>query len=201
MSTKKLNVANTLFTKVQQQVLGILFGNPDRSFYTNEIIKLTNSGTGAIQRELQRLSEVNLVTVTWQGNQKLYQANPHSYLFSDLRNIVLKTFGLADVLMESLKPISSSILYAFIYGSIAKHEDKANSDIDIMLIGDDVSYADIYPLLEKAQIRLGRQINPTYYGTKEWCHKLKSGNNFISQVLKYPKIFLIGSENELLSLE
>jgi DNA-binding transcriptional ArsR family regulator len=92
-----LGLGNALFSKVQQRVLGILYGNPDRSFYANEIISLADSGTGAVQRELGKLAEAGLATVRRQGNQKHYQANAASPVFNELRGLVLKTFGLVDV--------------------------------------------------------------------------------------------------------
>lgn len=201
MGIKKDNIAGALFSKVRQRVLGLVFGQPNRSFYTNEIIRLTSSGTGAVQRELARLVEAGLVTVKEQGNQKQYQANQAAHLFSELRSIVLKTFGLVDVLRDALTPMSSSIQFSFVYGSVAKGEDKANSDIDVMLIGKNLSYAEVYPLLENAQTRLGRQVNPTCYTIEEWVRKHREGNNFISQVITQPKMFLIGSENDLISFE
>jgi predicted nucleotidyltransferase len=197
MGSKTHNLADALFSRVQQKVLGLLFGNPDRAYYTNEIIRLSQSGTGAVQRELAKLEAVGLVTMKQVGNQKLYQANRETYLFLELRSIVLKTFGLVDVLQEILKPIASQIQVAFIYGSIAKNEDKAESDIDLMLISNELSYTELYPLLEIAQAKLGRQVNPTCYAPDEWARKHKEGNNFINQVIKLPKIFLIGTENDL----
>lgn len=179
--------------------MGLLFGQPDRSFYTNEIIRLTNSGTGAVLRELARLVEVDLVNVKQCGNQKQYQVNQQANLFAELRSIALKTFALADVLREALSHMFAQIQFAFIYGSVARQADKANSDIDIMIIGKGLSYVEIYPLLESAQIKLGRQINPTFYTIEEWSRKQKEGNNFINQVIKQPKIFLIGTENDLIS--
>jgi predicted nucleotidyltransferase len=199
MGIKKHSVADALFSKVQQRVLGVLFGQPDRSFYTNEIIRLTSSGTGAVQRELAKLAEVELITLKQQGNQKQYQANQHAHLFSELRGIVLKTFGLVDVLREALSPVSSHIEFAFIYGSVAKQEDKVGSDIDVMLLGEGLSYAEIYPLLESAQMKLGRLVNPTCYSKGEWSRKRKEGNNFINQVTEQPKIFITGSEDDLIA--
>lgn len=191
------NLGNALFSKVQQRVLAILFGQPSQRFHTNEIIRLTHSGTGAVQRELAKLEAVGLLKIHQVGNQKQYQANQEAPIFSELRNIVLKTFGLADVLRETLRPFTSRIQVAFVYGSVAKQEDTTNSDIDLMLLGDNLSYAELYPLLEKVQIKLGRQINPTSYTPMEWARKRKEGNHFIAQILKQPKIFLIGTENEL----
>jgi len=121
----KPGVADALFAKVQQRVLGVLFGNPRRSFYANEVIALAHSGTGAVQRELARLEDAGLVTVTRVGKQKHYQANAASPVFEELRGLVLKTSGLADLLREALAPVERRIRAAFVYGSIAKGEDTA----------------------------------------------------------------------------
>lgn len=200
MGIKHENIADSLFSRVQQRVLALFFGNPDRSYYTNEVIRRTNSGTGAVLRELMKLSSVGLLIVKHVGNQKIYSVNKDSHIFAELRDIVLKTFGMADVLHEALDPVISKICVAFIYGSVAKHEDKANSDIDLMIIGDELSYADLYTQLESAHKKLGRQINPTFYTPKEWAHKHKDGNNFIVQVKMQPKIFIVGNEDELTSI-
>lgn len=197
MKAMKISLADALFPKVRQQVIGLLYGQPDRSFYTNEIIRLTESGTGAIQRELARLTVSGLLKVEVVGKQKHYQANPSSPLFKELRSIALKTFGLADVLLQALSPIAQEIELAFVYGSIAKHEDTSSSDIDLMLISDNLSYVDLFPLLELTQKQLGREINPTFHTPDEWARKLKSKNHFVMQVIKQPKIFLIGTEIEL----
>ena len=109
-----------MFPKVRQRVLAVLFGNPARSFYANEVIALAQSGTGAVQRELAALSEAGLLTVTRQGNQKHYQANAEAPVFAELRGLVLKTMGLADVLRAALAPLSPQIELAFVYGSVAK---------------------------------------------------------------------------------
>jgi predicted nucleotidyltransferase len=197
---KKMTISDALFSKVRQRVLGLLYGQPDSDFHTNEIIRLTNSGTGAVQRELESLTSAGLVIVKQVGNQKRYQANRDTPFFMELRSIVLKTFGLADVLRETLIPITTKIRIAFIYGSIAKQEDTAKSDIDLMIIGTDLTYADIFELLEKAEAQLGRKINPTFYSASEWLRKNKDKNNFVIKVLQHPKIFLIGTEDELVKL-
>ena len=200
MRTIKHSLSNALFSKVRQCVLALIYGQPDRSFHTNEIIRLTHSGTGAVQRELEKLTAVGLITVRSIGNQKHYSANCSSPLFTELRSIVLKTFGLADVLREALAPISSQIHIAFIYGSMAKQEDTATSDIDLMLVGDNLTYADVFKLLEEAQGKLGRPINPTFYSPTEWTRKHQANNHFVARIVKQPKIFLIGTEDELTKL-
>lgn len=200
MKTIPTSLANALFPKVRQQVLSILFVRADNSFYTNEIIRLSESGTGAVQRELEKLTSSGLVTVEMVGRQKRYQANKHSPLFAELKAILLKTSGLADLIKLALIPKTDEIICAFIYGSIAKGTDTANSDIDLMLISDQLSYAEIFPLLEPYQNQLGREINPTFYSKKEWAQKLNKKNSFILDVLEKPKIFLIGTEHELKKL-
>lgn len=192
-----MNLSNVLFTKVQQRVLALLYGRPHSSFHTNEIIRLSQSGTGAVQRELKNFANAGLVTVSKIGNQKHYQANMKMPFYSELRSIILKTFGLADSLREMLEPVAEKIYIAFIYGSIARQEDTANSDIDLLLISNDLSYADLFKLIEKAEMQLGRTVNPTFYSPMEWKRKQKEGNNFLNQVINAPKIFLIGNEDEL----
>lgn len=201
MGTNKFNMSDALFSKVQQHVLGLLYGQPDSDFHTNEIIRLTQSGTGAVQRELTKLTAAGLLTVKQVGNQKRYQANRGTPLFYELRSITLKTFGLADVIREALNPLIQQIHLAFIYGSIAKQTDTASSDIDLMLISDNLTYAEIFQLLESTETKLGRKINPTFYSPSEWARKYKEHNNFITQIRKQPKIFLIGTEDELAKFE
>lgn len=195
-----MNISDALFSKVRQRVLGLIYGRPDADFHTNEIIRLTHSGSGAVQRELDNLAAADLVIVKRVGNQKRYQANRSACLYAELRSIVLKTFGLANILQDALKPIEKKIHIAFIYGSIAKQQDNAASDIDLMLISDKLTYADVFKLLEQPESLLGRKINPTFYSPLEWTRKHKARNNFIVKILEQPKIFLIGTENELIQI-
>jgi predicted nucleotidyltransferase len=190
-------VADALFAKVQQRVLGVLFGNPGRSFYANEVIGLARSGTGAVQRELARLETAGLVTARRIGKQKHYQANSASPVFHELRALVLKTSGLADVLRDALAPVSDHIRAAFVYGSVAKGEDTAASDIDLMVVGEGLTYADLFGALEEASAQLGRKVAPTIYSTKELARRVKQDNAFVTRVLEQPKVWLIGRESDL----
>lgn len=190
-------LADALFSKVQQRVLGVLFGNPGRSFYANEVIALAGSGTGAVQRELARLEAAGLVNVSRVGNQKHYQANAGAPVFSELRALVLKTSGLADVLRGALAPLHASIRAAFVYGSVAKSEDTAASDIDLLVLSDSLSYADLFAALEQASARLGRKVNPTVYSSQELAKRTRQGNAFVRRVLAQPKIWLIGAGDDL----
>lgn len=191
------SVADALFTRGQQRVLGILFGNPDRSYYTGEIIALSDTGTGAVQRVLARLESAGLLTASRVGNQKRYQANHAASVFTQLHELALKTFGLADILRDAVSPLASQIDAAFVYGSIAKGEDLATSDVDLMVISDSVSYGDIYLRLEDAAARLGRKINPTIYSHAALRKGVKDRNAFVTRVLAQPKIWLLGDESEL----
>ena len=197
MGMIECSVADALFSGLQQRLLAVLFGQPDRSFYGNELLRLTGTGRGALQRELEKLVSANLVTVTVIGNQKHYQANPDAPIFAELRGIVLKTMGLADVLRTALMEVADRIRIAFVYGSIAKGTDTASSDIDLMVVTDELSYADLFAGLATAEQVLGRKVNPTLYTPAALAEKVRTENSFVLRVLSQPKIFLIGTELEL----
>ncbi len=192
--------ADALFTKTQQRVLGVLFGQSDRSFYANEIIGLAASGSGAVQRELARLEAAALVTVRRVGNQKHYQANPEAPIFAELRTIVLKTFGVADILRAALERFLPTIELAFVYGSIAKGTEHAGSDIDLMIIGAVPSNAALLEALAPAREQLGRIINPTLYTPAEFAQRVHDGKSFIMRVLEQPKIFVKGADHDVTKL-
>jgi predicted nucleotidyltransferase len=188
---------DALFTGTQQRVLGLIFGQPARSFYATELINLAGAGSGAVQRELIRLVRSGLVTVRPVGNQMHYQANPASPLFHELRAITQKTVGLADPIRDALRTLASEIRAAFIYGSIAKEQDTATSDIDVMLISDSLTYGDAYSVLETVSGQLGRPVNPTILSGKDLARRVKEDDAFASRVLSQPKIWLIGGEDDL----
>lgn len=189
--------ADALFTKTQQRVLGLLFAQPHRSFYANEIIALAQSGSGAVQRELARLELAGLVTVKRIGNQKHYQANHAAPIFAELRGLVQKTFGLVDVLRASLVALAPDIALAFVYGSIAKDNDHAGSDIDLLVIGQNVSHATLLGTLSPASEQLGRTINPTLYTQAEFTQRVRKGTSFIQRIIAQPKLFVLGSEHDV----
>lgn len=196
-NSKTFNISDALFTKTQQQILRLLFGQPDKSFYSKELVDRAGIGTGTVLRELEKLSAADLITVKKIGNQKHYQANPSSPVFEELKGIVRKTFGLSIPLRLTLEQYRDKIATAFIYGSIAKGSDTAASDIDLMLISDELAYPDLFTNISELENQLGRQINPTIYTGEEFRNKILSGNNFVSKVIEQPKIFLIGSEDDI----
>ena len=191
------SMADALFPKVRQRVLAVLFGTPDRSFYANEVIALAQSGKGAVQRELAGLSEAGLLTVSRQGNQKHYQANAAAPVFAELRGLVLKTMGLADVLRAALAPLGNEISIAFVFGSIAKQTDTAQSDVDLLVVSDSLGYADLFAALEDATRTLGRTINPAIYTQAEFAARLQGDNAFVHRAMQQPKIWLMGQKTTL----
>ncbi len=191
------SLSAALFSNTQQRVLAFLFGQPERSFFATELIGLAGGGSGAVQRELKRLDESGLVTVKRLGNQKHYQANPQSPIYAELCGIVQKTVGLAEPLREALKPFAKKIVAAFVYGSVAKRSDTAQSDIDLMLVSDSLEYADLFAALEAVATTLGRTVNPTIYTRQELAKRVKQKNAFVTRVLAQPKVWLIGGEDEL----
>jgi predicted nucleotidyltransferase len=191
------SLADALFTRTQQRVLRLLFGRPDRSFYASELIRDAGTGSGAAQRELARLEDSGLIVARRIGNQKHYQANAVSPLYPDLRNIILKTVGLAEPLREALKPVASDIRVAFVYGSVARATDKAGSDIDLMIVSDKLSYGDVFGAVDKLSRTLGRNVNPTVYSAAEFSKRARNENAFITRVIEGPKLWVIGTENDL----
>lgn len=191
------SLADALFSSTQQRVLALLFGQPDRTFYSAEIIRMAASGSGAVQRELAKLEQSGLVTGQRVGRQKHYKANRDSPLFEELSGIVRKTVGLAAPLREALQSLEHRIVAAFVYGSVAKKKDTARSDIDLLIVSDDVTYADVYAVLEPHRGKLHREINVTVYTPADVVRRLKQGEAFLKRVLAQPKLWIIGSESDL----
>ena len=191
------SIADALFPKVRQRVLAVLYGTPDRSFYANEVIALAQSGTGAVQRELAGLSEAGLLTVSKQGNQKHYQANASAPVFAELRSLVLKTMGLADVLRTALAPLAAQIDAAFIYGSVARQQDTAQSDVDVMIVSSTLGYGEVFGALEAATVSLGRKVNPTLYTPEDIAKRIQQDSAFVTRVLQQPTVWLIGTQEQL----
>ena len=191
------SLADALFSISQQRVLGLLFGQPDRSFYARELIKLTAGGTGAVQRELARLERSGLIRASRVGTQKHYRANPDSPLFEELCGIARKTVGLVEPLREALAPFAPVIRAAFVYGSVAKRSDTAGSDIDLLIVSDTLTYSDTFLALATASAKLGREISPTIYQPTELQARLREGNSFAVRVLQQPKLWVIGDEHAL----
>lgn len=188
----RTRLGDALFTTTQQRVLGFLYGEPERSFFANEPIGLTGSGSGAVQRELARLVDSGLVTSRSIGRQRHYQANPEAPIFAELRSIIVKTVGLAEPLRAALGPLGHRITLALVYGSIAKGTATAASDIDLLVVADDLTLEDLYSALEPGEQQLGRKVSPTLYTVEDFARRRATGNPFVTKVLSGPNIKLIG---------
>jgi predicted nucleotidyltransferase len=191
------SISDALFSNVQRRVLGLIFGQPERSFYTSEIVRAVNSGTGAVERELQRLQSSGLVSVERIGNQKHFQANRHSPIFAELQSLVSKTTGVAGPLTDALSAYGEKIQAAFVFGSVAKGHDTAASDIDLMVIGDDLDYSGLYTALQDAEGKLHRKVNPLFVTRDDWRRKVSREDSFTARISTQPKIFIVGSEKAL----
>jgi predicted nucleotidyltransferase len=190
-------LADALFTPVQQRVLSLLFGQPDRAFRSAELIRRVGSGTGAVHRQLARLEEVGLVTVERIGNQKHYQARREAPVFEELRGLIVKTAGMAKPLRRALLPHRNHIHAAFVYGSVAKGTDKAGSDIDLMVISDSLTYPDLFESVQAAEAELGRKVDPKVMTVAEWASKREQSSSFASRIVAQPRVLLIGSDDDI----
>jgi len=188
-----------LFGKTRQAVLALLYGRADSSFYTKQILDAVKIGRGTVQRELKNLTDTGIIIREVQGRQVYYRANARCPIFDELKSIVRKTFGVADVIRRSLATNADKIRVAFIFGSVAKSTDDRRSDIDLMVVGK-ISFGDVVSLLTPAEQKLGREVNPVVYRIAEFKKKVKKDHHFVKTVLEDEKIFVIGDEDELRKL-
>jgi predicted nucleotidyltransferase len=183
-----------LFPKARWVILRTLFAHPDDEFYVSQLVRLAG-GSAHIQRELRQFTKDGLLTRTEVGNQVRYRANRSHPLFPELRMLALKTVGLVDVLRDALRALPG-IAVAFVYGSLATGEERGDSDVDIVVIGD-VTFAAVVNALAGTDDALGREVNPTVYPPEEFREKLAAGHHFLERIMAGPKLFLIGDEDDL----
>jgi predicted nucleotidyltransferase len=192
-------IGEALFNKTRRAVLALLFGQPDKSFYTREIVAAAGAGASQVQKELDQLSRAGLLIRERRANQVFFHVNPEAPVFAELSGLVAKTFGIADVVRASLDPLRSQIEAAFIYGSVARSEHHARSDIDVFLVGD-ILLSQLAVPLSEVEKKLGRQVSTTIFDRNEFISRQKKHDHFISRVLAGPKIFLIGDDVSLREL-
>jgi predicted nucleotidyltransferase len=188
-----------LFGKTRQAVLALLYGRADSSFYTKQILDAVKIGRGTVQRELKNLTDTGIIIREVQGRQVYYRANARCPIFDELKIIVRKTFGMADVIRQALATNADKIRVAFIFGSVARNTDDRRSDIDLMVVGK-ISFGDVVSLLTPAEQKLGREVNLVVYPIAEFKKKVKEDHHFVKTVLEDEKIFVIGDEDELRKL-
>ena len=189
-------LSSILFSDYRSRVLGLLLLHPERTYYLREIARITGTVPGTLKRELDKLLEVGLLTVKKVGNQNHYRANQDCPVYVDLANVLRKTSGINDVIMNAILPLSENLQNVFIYGSMASGKENIKSDIDLMLIGD-INYKEVVHLLHPLQEQLGREINPKILSVKEWGKLIKDNGAFVQDVMNKPKLFIIGNEQQL----
>ena len=194
-------LARALFSKVQLRVLALFFGQPNKIYQISDVIALVKSGRGAVQRELEKLTAAGILTVSIAGKRKSYRANRQSPVFNELYRLIMKTVGMVEPIRAALEPFRQDIDLAFVYGSVAKGTDTAESDIDLMVLAKDTGYSEIYGALQKAEKILMRPINPTVSTVQEWQHKFSEQSPFVRKVVQQPKLFVFGTDNELKRIE
>ena len=195
MSTHS-GLGDLLFGRTRGAILALLYGRADQSFYTRQIAREVDASVGAVQRELENLSKVGLIVRNSIGSQVFYQANRDAPIFQEMRALVNKTIGVFSVLRSALQSLSKQIVVAFVYGSVAREQETAQSDVDLLVVGK-ATLDDILSRLSTVEKSVGRPINPTVYSVAEFKSKLASGNHFLNAVLKGQKVFLLGDEDEL----
>ena len=191
-----VSIANALFGKTQQAVLGLLFGQPERSFYLRELVAAAGGGASQVQRELAALTSAGLVTREPRGNQVWFAANPASPVFGELKSLIAKTAGIGDVVRDALQPFARQIVAAFIYGSVARGEHDSSSDVDVMVVGS-VAPSKLAPVQMALKERLGRPVRAVVYSTSELREHALSREHFLANVLQQPKIWLLGTDDDL----
>lgn len=196
MRTTSKSLGDLLFGQTRGRVLALLYGKSDQTFFVRQISREIETSVGSVQRELETLSEVGLLNRTTIGRQVFYRANSHHPAFAEIRSLIAKTSGIFHRLRSALVPLASQITFALVYGSIARGDEDAGSDVDLMVVGN-VTLDDVLAQLAPVENAIGRTINPTVYSLKEFKNKIKGGNHFLTSVLRGKKMLLIGDEDEL----
>lgn len=193
------SLASTLFPKARRMVLGLLMSHPDRAFYLREIANITHLGVGHLQRELKRLVTAGILQRSKRGRHVYFQADHACPVFDELRGIVIKTIGAADLLRQALLPLRERIHAAFIFGSVARGDEHSASDVDLMVVGD-VSLADVVAVIRAVEQIIGRPVNPIVYPPEEFAAKLAAGHHFVTKVAQREKLMLMGDESDIAAL-
>lgn len=190
-----INLGALLFGRYRRDVLAQLLLHPEQSLHLRELARLTEKSAGTLARELNVLAEAGLLLRRRVGNQVHFQANPACPIYEELRGILKKTSGLADVLREALQPLERKIASAFVFGSIARGDERPGSDVDVMVVGR-AGFADVVMALAPAQEALRREINPVVYQPGEFDSALKEKEPFLLRVMEDKKIYLVGGADD-----
>jgi predicted nucleotidyltransferase len=192
-------LAEILSSKIRAEIFRLLFGTSAEELHMREIERRSGYAIGTIQTELKKLLRLDLVKKRKDGNRLYYRANKEHPLYPDIRSLILKTIGLGDILKDALRQ-DSDISIAFVFGSIARHEETAGSDVDLMVIGK-LGLRKLTGMLSGVTEHIGREINPYVLSVNEFVKRKTNREHFITQVLEAPKIFIIGNANDLESMD
>lgn len=192
-----MSLSHALFSPAQASVLTYVFGQPARWFHVNELLRLTGLGSASLQRELARLDSGGLLLNERVGNLRRVRANASSPIYEALATLVRKTLGVVPILQDALRPLQDQFIFALVFGSVAKGTDTADSDIDVMVVGDGAGVSDILAALIPAEAVLGRQISPTCYTEAEFKTRLAQPDSFVNRVLSGPTLPLWGAASSL----
>ncbi len=193
---RKPSTLDALFTAPRQGILVATLMQPERWWYLSDLARHLQVHHATLQRELARLSAVEILQTRWDGNRVYYRANQDAPVFPELCALLAKTAGLGDVLRDVLRPFAGKIGFAFVYGSIARAAESVESDVDVMIVGD-VSLKTLAPALRAAEKRIGRPVNASLYDAGDFTGKVKAGNHFVLEVLEQPKLFIVGTHDDL----
>jgi predicted nucleotidyltransferase len=185
-----------LFPGTKRKILALFFLNTDQEYYFSEVVRLTGTRQGVVQRELKTLTEAGILNSETRGRQKFYRANKDNPIYKDLRNIVFRTFGVISHIKDALEPLEEKIEVAFVYGSFARGEEATDSDVDLFMVGR-VTLDAVIGALTPVEDRIRREINPNLFSETEFKRKLREKNHFIRSVMKADKEFVLGTEDEL----
>ena len=192
-----MSLSELLFpNQYRRKVLALLLMNPQKWLHLRELARLTGASPGTLKKELDALVEAGLLKLQKVGNQTQFTANTEHPVYSDLSGLISKTTGLRDVLAVALEPLTAQIEVAFVFGSVAKTTEGAQSDVDVMVIGE-ATFGQVVTAVYEAQLTLAREINPKVMSRAEWSEKKKAHNVFVQELMSKPQIFIVGSENDL----
>jgi DNA-binding transcriptional ArsR family regulator len=190
-------LANILSSRVRAEIFRLLFGLNEKELHLRELERQAGLSLGTIRQDLQKLLKLDLVKTRRDGNRLYYRANTEHPLYPEIRNLVLKTAGLVEIFKSALN--QEGVRVAFIFGSLANNRDKGGSDVDLMAIGA-VTLRDLSSWLSGVTDQIGREINPHTMSVEEFQRRKKKGDHFLSNVLLSPKLFIVGSENDLAAM-
>jgi predicted nucleotidyltransferase len=192
---RKSTMADALMPPLRRGLLRLTYGAPDRWWYLSELAAALETSPSSLQRELASLSAAGILKLRPEGRRTYYAANENASMYEELRALVRKMTGIPAEVEAALEPLLQKTDLALIYGSVARQEERADSDVDLLVVADDLTLEELYRATEVAERRLQRKVNPTLYSRAEFARRRRAKNPFLDKVLRGPKIVLVGELN------